>query len=84
MAPKALMASIRKLRSWRAVTSASFSIGFRMPEVVSQWTPATWVIWGSAARAWPSASGSQGVSSGVSRTVLAVPMASQIRAMRLP
>ena len=68
IAPKALMASISRARPWRAVTSATASSGLRMPEVVSQWTTATWLMAGSAASARSSASGSFGTSSGVSWT----------------
>jgi hypothetical protein len=66
-APKALIASIRRLRPAAATTAAISRIGLRMPEVVSQWTAATWVMAGSALSRRFSSAGSGGTSSAVSQ-----------------
>ena len=60
------MASISSRRPRAATIAAISSMGFKMPEVVSQCTATTWLMAGSSAKAVSSASRSGGVSSGVS------------------
>ena len=82
--PNELIASISRDRRCSAVTFATVSIGFKMPDVVSQWTTATWVIAGSAASCRPSSSVSTGRSSVVSSIVYARSCIEQISTIRLP
>ena len=69
MAPKALMASIRRRRPCEATVLAMDSMGLRIPDVVSQWTTSTWVIVGSETSALSKSLTEGGVSSGVSRLI---------------
>ena len=83
-APKALIASISSGRPWAAQTSATACTGLRMPDVVSQWTTATWVISGSRCKVASSAAGSTGTSSSHCMLAAARPSTSAMRSIRLP